>query len=421
MMRPYIIAVYAYLSVAQLAMAVSSSNIYDQNRMMHNTKGENSDGTQEKHDSKPGAQRIIRAKEDKGNVDTARNPGDAPLKQAEVMLEIGADGNLRVQQNSDTHDNDVDGNEKKKNKEREREINSLHTQSAGQANQTEIMPEASTERHWVSPHKEDQQKIEEVMMEATTPASPPPRATADMAAMMSAPRRAATAATTRVRTTTTCHFVWGCGAAEMTSPPRRAATAATTRVRTTTTTRVRTTTTTRVRTTRVDRPPKEVLPYLQDTRDRRRVAIPWDWDTDPRCCDAVRKRVCVRKGKGSVQINGKRMGCTQALKKQHCQDGHKGTFFLMSDHCKATCGPYSKKMNKKAPLWLEARKTRRKYLHGWADQYANEGKIKLLNSCCGKALADRAPWCDNQRLGASYEQRRSDLLRKLNAGEQQQR
>jgi len=118
MMRPYIIAVYAYLSVAQLAMAVSISNMYDQNRMMHNAKEVKSDGTQEEHDSKPGAQEMVRAKKDK--VDTSRNPGDAPLKQAEVMLEISADGNVRVQQKSDTHDNDVDGNEKK-NKERKRD------------------------------------------------------------------------------------------------------------------------------------------------------------------------------------------------------------------------------------------------------------------------------------------------------------
>merc|ERR1719375_2544707 len=103
--------------------------------MMRKNIGVKSDGTQEEHDSKPGAQEIIRAKEDKGKVDSARHPGDAPLKQAEVMLEISAGGNLRVQQKSDTHDNDVDGNEKKnKERERETEINSLHTRSARQAN-----------------------------------------------------------------------------------------------------------------------------------------------------------------------------------------------------------------------------------------------------------------------------------------------
>jgi len=90
MMRPYIIAVYAYLSVAQLAMAVSISNMYeDQNRTMRNAIIVKSDGTQE-HDSKPGAQEVLRSKKKRsqGNVDTARNPGDASLKQAEEMLEL---------------------------------------------------------------------------------------------------------------------------------------------------------------------------------------------------------------------------------------------------------------------------------------------------------------------------------------------
>ena len=95
MVRPYIIAVYAYLSVVQVAMAL-------QHYPGRTTVEVKSDGTQiafEEHDSNPDAQEVIRA-EEKAKVDTTQSPGDAPFERAEVMLEINADGNVRVQPTS---------------------------------------------------------------------------------------------------------------------------------------------------------------------------------------------------------------------------------------------------------------------------------------------------------------------------------